>query len=304
MGQHQRVDQLLGGTPSLRRPRGQEKRHRKSGWPLRVRADDRPQDNRHRNREHLTHPLEDPIDEARRIAEAAKSKKLGLKLLGGAGIHLHSPSAGHPPLKRKYGDLDYAMPKRDRKAALDFFPSLGYEANERFNLMQGDRRLYFFDNDHNRQVDVFIDTIRMSHIIDLRGRLDHEGPCATPSDLLLSKLQIVEVNRKDLVDLTALLLDHPVAGNSAEAIDAAYIAGLMAESWGFYRTVQLNIEKLGATLDELDVDRELVRSRLAEIWKAVEAEPKPLTWRMRAQVGDRKRWYELPEEVRSPYQPD
>ena len=249
-------------------------------------------------------PLEDPIAEAERIASAAKAARVGVKLMGGAGIHLHSPSAHRPPLKRKYGDLDYAMPKRDRKAVLAFFPSLGYEANERFNLMQGDRRLYFFDNDHNRQVDVFIDTIRMSHIIDLRGRLDHEGPCATPSDLLLSKLQIVEVNRKDLVDLTALLLDHPVAGNSAEAIDAAYIAGLMAESWGFYRTVQLNIEKLGATLDELDVDRELVRSRLAEIWKAVEAEPKPLTWRMRAQVGDRKRWYELPEEVRSPYQPD
>ena len=249
-------------------------------------------------------PLEDPIAEAHRIAAAAGAAKVGVKLMGGAGINLRSPSSHRPPLKRKYGDLDYAMPKRDRKAVLAFFPSLGYEANERFNLMQGDRRLYFFDNDHNRQVDVFIDTIRMSHIIDLRGRLDHEGPCATPSDLLLSKLQIVEVNRKDLVDLTALLLDHPVAGNSAEAIDATYIAGLMAESWGFYRTVQLNIEKLGATLDELDVDRELVRSRLAEIWKAVEAEPKPLTWRMRAQVGDRKRWYELPEEVRSPYQPD
>jgi hypothetical protein len=249
-------------------------------------------------------PLEDPIAEAHRIASAATAARVGVKLMGGAGIHLRSPSSHRPPLKRKYGDLDYVMPKRDRKAVLAFFPSLGYEANERFNLMQGDRRLYFFDNDHNRQVDVFIDAIRMSHIIDLRGRLDHEGPCASASDLLLSKLQIYEVNRKDLVDLAALLLDHRVAGNSAEAIDAGYIAGLMAESWGFYRTVQLNIEKLGATLDELDVDRELVRSRLAEIWKEVEAQPKPLSWKLRAQVGDRKRWYELPEEVRSPYQPE
>ena len=90
-------------------------------------------------------PLEDPIEEAQRIAEAAKGKKLGLKLLGGAGIHVHSPSAHKPPLKRKYGDLDYAIAKRDRKGVLDLFPMLGYEANERFNLMQGDRRLYFFD---------------------------------------------------------------------------------------------------------------------------------------------------------------
>jgi hypothetical protein len=77
---------------------------------------------------------------------------------------------------------------------------------------------------------------------------------------------------------------------------------LTAGDWGFYRTLQVNIEKLDATLDELDVDRDLVRSRLAEILKAVGAEPKSMKWRLRAQVGDRLRWYELPEEVRSPYQ--
>ncbi len=249
-------------------------------------------------------PLEDPIAEAERVAVAARAAGLGLKLLGGAGIHIHSASARKPPLKRKYGDLDYAMPKRDRKAVLAFFPSLGYEANERFNLMQGDRRLYFYDTEHSRQVDVFIDAIRMSHVIDLRGRLDHEGPCASPSDLLLSKLQIYEVNRKDIVDLVALLLDHPVAANDAEAIDPGYIARLAAEDWGFYRTLQVNSEKLRATLDELDVERDLVRSRLAEIWKAIEAQPKPIKWKLRAQVGDRIQWYELPEEVRSPYQPE
>ena len=88
-------------------------------------------------------PLEDPIEEATRVAGAAKKAGVNVKLLGGAGINLHSPSAQKAPLKRKYGDLDYAIPKRDRKAVLSLFPSLGYEANERFNLMNGDRRLYF-----------------------------------------------------------------------------------------------------------------------------------------------------------------
>ena len=249
-------------------------------------------------------PLEDTIAEAERVAEAAKAQKVGVKLLGGAGIHLHSPSAHHAPLRRKYGDLDYVISTRDRKAALAFFPSLGYEANERFNLMQGDRRLYFFDGNNGKQVDVFIDVIRMSHVIDLRGRLAHNGPCASPSDLLLSKLQIYEVNRKDLVDLTALLLDHPIATGDDEAIDATYVARLAGEDWGLYRTLQINIEKLRHAVDDLDIDRDVVRSRLDELWTAVEAQPKPLKWRMRAQVGDRIRWYELPEEVRSPYQPE
>ena len=248
-------------------------------------------------------PLEDTIDEAERVAAAARAQRLGVKLLGGAGIHLHSPSAQHPPLRRKYGDLDYVISTKDRKAVLAFFPSIGYQANDRFNTMQGDRRLYFFDGQNGKQVDVFIDVIRMSHVIDMRGRLGHDGPCASPSDLLLSKLQIYEVNQKDLVDVTALVLDHPI-GKGEEAIDADYVARLAAEDWGLYRTLQQNLEKLRHAVTELDVDSATVTSRLDELWSAVEAQSKPLKWKMRAQVGDRMRWYELPEEVRSPYQPE
>lgn len=247
-------------------------------------------------------PLEDTIEEAERVADAARTKGVGVKLLGGAGVHLHSPSSHHPPLRRKYGDLDYVISSKDRKAALAFFPAIGYEANERFNVMQGDRRLYFFDGANGKQVDVFIDVIRMSHVIDLRGRLGHAGPCATPSDLLLSKFQIFEVNKKDLVDVTALILDHPVKPNDEEGIDATYIARLCGEDWGLYRTLQVNLGKLRHTVDELDVDRGTVTARLDQIWNAVETQPKGMKWKMRAQVGDRMRWYELPEEVRSPYQ--
>ena len=253
----------------------------------------------------MTKPLEDPIEESHRIAEAAKKKKVGVKLLGGAGVHAHSPSAHKAPLKRKYGDLDYAISKKDRKAAMELFKELGYEANERFNLMNGDRRLYFYDAEHGRQVDVFIDVFRMSHEIDLRGRLDHEHRAVRPSDLLVSKLQIYEVNRKDLIDIAALMLDHAIErGDAEDAIEAAYIARLAAGDWGFYRTLQVNIERLRAMLEELEIDRELVRARLDELWAVIESAPKPLKWRLRAQVGDRVRWYELPEETRSPYQPE
>jgi len=250
-------------------------------------------------------PHEDPIEESTRIAEAAKKKKVKLKLLGGAGIHAHSPSAQKAPLKRKYGDLDYAIAKKDRKAVTELLQELGYEPNERFNVMNGDRRLYFYDPHNGRQVDVFIDVFRMSHDIDLRGRLDHDHPAVSPSDLLLSKLQIYEVNRKDLVDVAALMLDHTVEARKHEdAIESAYIARLAAADWGMYRTLQGNIERLRALLEELEIDRELVKARLDELWSAIDTEPKPLRWRVRAQVGDRVRWYELPEETRSPYEPE
>jgi hypothetical protein len=51
------------------------------------------------------------------------------------------------------------------------------------------------------------------------------------------------------------------------------------------------------------VSADLVSRRLDELWTRIEAHPKSLRWRVRAQVGDRLRWYELPEEVRSPYEP-
>src|SRR5439155_8461092 len=106
---------------------------------------------------------------------------------------------------------------------------------------------------------------------------------------------------KDMVDLTALLLDHPIQAQDDEAIDATYVARLAAEDWGIYRTLQINIGKLRHTVDELDVDRELVKSRLDELWAVVEAQPKPLKWRMRGQVCDRIRWYELAEEGGATY---
>src|SRR5206468_2435380 len=106
------------------------------------------------------------------------------------------------------------------------------------------------------------------------------------------------INRKDLVDVVALLLDHPIADHDAEAIDAGYLGGLTADDWGLYRTLQLNLERARAALDGLDVDAALVLRRLAQLWDAIEAQPKSLRWRVRARVGDRLPWYELPEETR------
>ena len=50
-------------------------------------------------------------------------------------------------------------------------------------------------------------------------------------------------------------------------------------------------------VDRYDVDRETARRRLTELLRRIEEEPKSRGWRMRAKIGERKRWYELPEEV-------
>jgi len=49
------------------------------------------------------------------------------------------------------------------------------------------------------------------------------------------------------------------------------------------------------------VDSTVVVKRLDELWRSIDAQPKSLRWKLRARVGDRMSWYELPEEVRQPY---
>jgi len=247
-------------------------------------------------------PLEDVLDEAERVAAAAAAASLPLRLLGGAAVRLHCESARRPPLSRKYGDLDFAAPSRRRAEVDRLLVGLGYRADARFNTLNGDRRLLYADAGNARQVDVFLDVMRMCHVIDLRERLGLGGPCLAPADLLLSKLQIFEINRKDLVDAVALLLDHAVADHDEDAINGRYVARLTGDDWGLHRTLALNTGRVRATVRELDVDAALVGLRLAQLWDAIEAQPKSLRWKLRARVGDRVTWYELPEEVRQPYE--
>ena len=240
-------------------------------------------------------PLSDIIEEAKRLAAAAQQAGAHLKLAGGLGVYFHSPSAAQPPLRRDYRDLDFVGLSVDRPAILRLLQSLGYTPDVPFNTLQGHRRLRFWDAPRAREVDVFLDQIRMCHAIDLRSRLDAAGPALAPADLLLSKMQIVEINQKDLLDILALLADHPMA-DTDDAINRIYIAGLTAQDWGLYRTLRLNTPCILEALAQLALPDEPIRSRLENLWQSIEAHPKSVAWRLRARIGDRVRWYDLPEE--------
>ena len=247
-------------------------------------------------------PVADVIAEAERISAAARAGKVPVKLVGGAAVNLHSPSARQAPLKRKYGDLDFVASSKQQASVQKLFESLGYQGDRRFNTLNGHQRLLYVDGVNGRQIDVFIDRMKMCHVIELADRLGGDDACLTPADLLLSKLQVFEVNMKDLVDSIALLLDHPIADHDDDAVNAVYLAQLLSQDWGLYRTLQLNTARVRDAAKELPVPAETVNQRLDQLWERVDAHPKSLKWRLRAKVGDRMSWYELPEEVRQPYQ--
>jgi hypothetical protein len=115
-------------------------------------------------------------------------------------------------------------------------------------------------------------------------------------------MQIFEINQKDLVDIVALLIDHDVADHDDDAINATYLAKLAAEDWGLYRTLQGNHERARVMVKEMAVPQDTILQRLDALWDRIESASKSLKWKLRARVGDRMSWYELPEEVRQPYQ--
>ncbi|MFQ6088921.1 MAG: hypothetical protein ACE5K0_08485 [Candidatus Methanofastidiosia archaeon] len=245
-------------------------------------------------------PLPDIVSETKRIFELVNSKNLKLRLLGGLAIKLHCPSASHRSLKRKYPDIDFVGLSKQGREIKELFSELGYQSNKRFNAVHGRKRLLFYDTENGRQIDVFLDFFEMCHGLDLRKRLEKDPRTIPLEDLLITKLQIVEMNEKDIKDIITILNDHELGPNDNERIDVSYIASLCSDDWGLYKTLTLSIEKIADFLSDYQLkeeEKELISNRLNRISKRLEDEPKSLKWKMRDRIGERQRWYELPEEV-------
>jgi hypothetical protein len=214
-----------------------------------------------------------------------------LRLLGGVAVRLRCSGPD-----RQFKDLDFATTKKASGATQELLKGLGYEPHVGFNAMNGRERLLFFDMAHERQVDVFVGSFRMCHEIPLEGRLDAHDQTVPLAELLLTKLQIVELNEKDVHDTVTLLAEHDVTDDDS-GVNAVRIAELCASDWGLWRTITNNFRDLVVHLESYDVDRQRVARRVEELNTRIEAAEKSRGWRLRAKVGERKRWYELPEEV-------
>jgi hypothetical protein len=245
-------------------------------------------------------PDPDVTVEALRLAELGDARGVPLRVVGGVAVALHTKGDVHPALRRPYRDIDLVTRRKGDRDALKVLVDAGYESNERFNSMVGvHNRLVVYDTANGRQLDVFVGEFKMCHAVRF-DRLDVDGPTVPLAELLVTKLQIVKLNEKDVKDVVAILLEHPVDSGDADTVNAARVAQLLASDWGLWRTSRGSVETVRESLDRLALaedERALVRARLDALWERVEEEPKPLRFRTRARVGDRTRWYEEPDEV-------
>jgi hypothetical protein len=240
------------------------------------------------------------VADARRICEEAESRGVKVRLLGGIAIWLRSSEGIRAQLGREYADIDLATTRKQSKPLRDLLESLGYEPDKMFNATQGDRRLYFNSADGSYHLDIFIDKFVMSHELELSARLETEPLVLPAAELLLTKLQIAELNQKDAGDTAMLLLGHELAERDGPGLlNVTYVAEVCAQDWGFYTTLTDNLEKTQALLDGIVPDpdqRQMVAERAGKLLTELEAAPKTRGWRRRAKIGRRMRWYETPDE--------
>ncbi len=61
----------------------------------------------------------------------------------------------------------------------------------------------------------------------------------------------------------------------------------------------MNIDKTIELADDFLAEKEsdTVVDRLTRLRRVIEEVPKSMKWKMRARIGEKKRWYELPEDV-------
>ena len=250
--------------------------------------------------------LADPIEEARRIIGAAAEVGLAMRAVGGVAVALVAPTVQLVEPRRTYHDIDLVA-RTGAPAITRVLTSLGYGPALPFNTLNGSERLLFHDVT-GRRVDIFVGTIRMCHELRLDDRVPVAGWPLTlaPVDLLLSKLQIVELTDRDAQDALALLADHALTEIEWEGLELERVRDVCGRDWGWWRTVDDNLARLIArwtdSADPLravpDAARFTAIDRAAALRTVLATCPRSLAWRLRAAVGPRVRWYEIPEEVR------
>jgi len=266
-------------------------------------------------------PEEAFLKEALELVERARASSVTLRLLGSLAVYVHSLdlpecisalrrlgriSEGSP----LFTDLDLAGYSRQRKQIVKLLEELRFRPVGILNALFGGRRLMYAHPRAAYHVDVFLDRLEFSHDVIFgqepgKGRLDLDYPTIPLADIVLEKLQIHNINRKDLVDLAVLLIGHEVSdGMEGNVIDGRYIARVLADDWGFWYDAKNNLQTLRSFVERCEAEGRLERGQAPLIIRRVEAllrmiddEPKTRRWAKRAELGTRRPWYREVEEV-------
>lgn len=259
---------------------------------------------------------EDFVREAMCLINKARDNGVVLRVLGALAVYLHTQDHSeafrlYDELQRfgegkpKFTDLDLMAYSAQRNSVKDFFEKVvKFKPNIQVNALFGYKRLVYSHPLNYYHVDVFFDKLEFSHDIFFgskpgNGRLEADYPTISLPDIFLTKLQIHQMNVKDVIDLIILF-----AGHDIDAETGNRIASVLADDWGFWYDATNNLNKVMKYVESLHNDSrisnrqyELIKERIDKLLEIIDETPKTKNWLKRAKVGTSKPWYREVEEI-------
>ncbi len=266
---------------------------------------------------------EDFLKEAQSILDKSQSEGISQRALGSLAVYIHSMDkpeiiATYKSVGRFGGglpmftDLDLAGYSKQSRAISRLFREMNFKPNELVYGFFREQTLIYLAPEGRYHVDVFLNKLEFSHDVEWgdkpgSGRLELDFPTISLTDLVLEKLQIHHINRKDLVDLAILFLGHEVSendGGQKETVGGGYVADLLSDDWGFWYDAVSNLDKVMTQAGDLTNEGKLtahqhtrVIQRVDELKRVLKESPKSKNWEKRAKTGTKKPWYREVEEV-------
>lgn len=232
------------------------------------------------------------IQSAIELIDAGTAKGLHIRALGGIAVAIHCPTSRNPG--RSYRDIDVAIANKSQVAVTDLLQEHGYQADREFNLLNGDSRMLFHCDTH--QIDVFVGEFAMCHRVPLT--LDAHPYTVAVAELVLTKLQIIELNPKDAYDGCALLHELQLGTAPDQHATRQRISQICGNDWGLWRTLTLNLERcVTYARAHNDLPADSIAQQVTALTALLNHMPKTMAFKMRAAIGERMRWYDTPEEV-------
>ncbi|HZB01670.1 MAG TPA: hypothetical protein VE800_06150 [Actinomycetota bacterium] len=246
---------------------------------------------------------EEPLEKAEFEAEAdrllglARDAGVTLRLLGAVAFARRCPNHAYlrERLGRHYTDIDFAAYGREADRVREMLAGAGYVDDPHVYVGSEGTRLVAEHAGIGMHIDVFFDKLEFCHTVPWKGRLELDAETIPLAELLLQKMQIVEINEKDLIDAITLLLEFPLGDTDRNTINIARVAQLCAKDWGWWRTLTMNLDKVRQMAEHYeqltDEETARVRDQVRAAFDRIDAEPKSMSWKLRARIGDRKKWY-------------
>jgi hypothetical protein len=246
----------------------------------------------------IHHAFQSLLDEAKTIITDLGQRKIPIRIIGALAFYHQCPSHRdlYDRMARIPTDIDFIAYSKNRGDLTKYLEARSYEGLHRLNVLYGMRRQIFKHKETGLYIDIFYDVLDMCHKVEFRNRLGFDPITVSLTDLVLEKMQIVQINEKDIKDSILLFLEHDLSEKEETRINAGYIADVLSKDWGYYYTVTINLKKIKDLLVQYDWippdGKNLVMDRIDRLLQHIEDKPKSSKWKMRAKVGTKRQWYQ------------